>query len=114
VKVWDAVGGRCLLTLEGHGGRVTSVCWSPDGMGILSSGGDATMREWDAATGKLLRTWLTIGNEAALIDFSGNRILHATAGAWRHLGWQGYDSEAKRRRLFPAEYYGPLNPWPAA
>ncbi|MBK1884404.1 TIR domain-containing protein, partial [Luteolibacter pohnpeiensis] len=28
VKVWDAVGGRCLLTLEGHGNWVSSVCWS--------------------------------------------------------------------------------------
>ena len=30
-KVWDAAGGRELLTLKGHTGQVHSVSWSPDG-----------------------------------------------------------------------------------
>ena len=69
------------------------------------------MREWDVATGKLIRTWVAADGEVALVDFEANRIRHATPGAWRLLGWQGYDATAKRRLLLPAEVFGPLNPW---
>ena len=30
-KVWEAAGGRELLTLKGHTGTVYAVSWSPDG-----------------------------------------------------------------------------------
>jgi hypothetical protein len=69
------------------------------------------MREWDVATSKLIRTWVQVDAEVALVDFEANRILHATPGAWRLLGWQGYDPIANRRRLLPAEVFGPLNSW---
>jgi WD40 repeat protein len=113
LKVWDAVTGRCLHTLSGHTQSVRSVAWSPNGSQILSSGGDGTIRQWDAETGQLLRTWVIAEDEVALVDFPGNRILHATPDAWRLLGWQGYDPVAKRRRLLPAEAFGPLPPWPS-
>jgi WD40 repeat protein len=111
LKVWDAESGKCLLKLKGHSQEVSSVAWSHDGSRIVSGGGDATMREWDAKTGQMLRTWVTIGAEVALVDFAGNQILHATPEAWRLLGWQGFDTTANRRRLFPAEAKGPLPPW---
>ena len=100
-----------LALRQGHSQSVSSVAWTHDGSRIVSGGGDATMREWDAATGQLLRTWLTIGDESALVDFPGNRILHATPEAWRMLGWQVWDAPANRYRLFPAEAKGPLQPW---
>lgn len=111
VLVWDAATGTCLRSLDAHRGWITSLAWSPDGTRILSGGTDATIREWDAVSGRLLRTWLTLGRESALLDFPGNRILHASPGAWRHLGWQGWDPVARRRRLLPAEAFGPLPPW---
>jgi WD40 repeat protein len=110
-RLWDAATGRCLLTLTGHQDWVTSVTWSPNGTRILTSSRDSTIREWDASTGKLLRTWLSIGKESALLDFATNRILHASPGVWRHLGWQGWDPKENRRRLLPAEAFGPLPPW---
>jgi WD40 repeat protein len=33
VRLWDAVTGAALQTLEGHSGSVTSVAFSPDGKG---------------------------------------------------------------------------------
>jgi WD40 repeat protein len=36
VKVWDAIGGREVLTLKDHADAVTSVCWSPDGKRLAS------------------------------------------------------------------------------
>lgn len=111
VKVWDVNSGRCVLSLPTTQSIVMGVAWSPDGTLILASGSDSTLREWDAVTGKPLRTWLSIGEESALLDFPHNRILHATPGAWRYLGWQGWDPKEKRRRLLPAEAFGPLPPW---
>jgi hypothetical protein len=45
------------MTLAGHANKVTSVIWSPDGKQIASGlWDDKTVRIWDAATGKLLKT----------------------------------------------------------
>ena len=40
-----------------HSGWVTFVAFSPDGTQILSGSFDATAKIWDAATGKLIRTF---------------------------------------------------------
>jgi WD40 repeat protein len=37
VKVWDAKSGQEVLTLRGHTGGVTSVCFSPDGKRLVST-----------------------------------------------------------------------------
>ena len=41
----------------GHSDRVTSVAFSPNGRTVLSGSCDQTLKLWDAATGKLLRTF---------------------------------------------------------
>ena len=46
VRLWDVETGACVKTLEGHGGWVTSVCFSPDGKQLASGSWDETVRVW--------------------------------------------------------------------
>src|SRR5262249_55566773 len=55
-KVWDAAGGRELLTLRGHTGPVRSLAWSPDGARLATGSHDGTAKVWDAAGGRERRT----------------------------------------------------------
>ena len=43
-------------TLTGHSNWVTSVAYSPDGKHIVSGSYDSTVKVWNAATGKQVRT----------------------------------------------------------
>ncbi|RYP77557.1 hypothetical protein DL770_007058 [Monosporascus sp. CRB-9-2] len=66
----------CLQTLEGHGGRVTSVAFSPDGGRIVSGSDDYTVKIWDAKSGKEVRTIKGHGSKVTSVAFSpdGSRI----------------------------------------
>ncbi|HUW59072.1 MAG TPA: serine/threonine-protein kinase [Planctomycetota bacterium] len=73
------VRDRSLMTLRGHRGRVLSVAWSPDGKLIASGSYDLSVRIWDAATGKLVRTWQP-GHTVEALDFSPDSKRVVTGG----------------------------------
>jgi WD40 repeat protein len=44
VRLWDVETGACVKTLEGHGDKVWSVSFSPDGRQLASCSGERTAR----------------------------------------------------------------------
>jgi WD40 repeat protein len=108
LKVWDTASGECLLTLSGHSHCVTACAWSPDGQRLLSSSEDNSLKVWQVASGQC--AWsgkLLPEGETTSIEAHG-RILHASAEAWRWLGWRWTDPATGRLRILPAEAFGPL------
>ena len=56
VTLWDVASGTEIGTLKGHGKGVTQVAFSHDGRLLASSSTDNTIRIWDVAGRRELRT----------------------------------------------------------
>ena len=66
-----------LRMLEGHTDPVRSCSYSLDGRLIVSACVNGTLRIWDAITGQLVRTWMSIGYTVNSCEFSpdGRKIV---------------------------------------
>ncbi len=61
VRLWSASTAEPVATLHGHESEiVTSIAFSPDGAWIASGSHDATIRAWEASTGKQLNATIRI------------------------------------------------------
>jgi WD40 repeat protein/GTPase SAR1 family protein len=56
IKMWNAVTGELLKTLESHSREVTCASWSRDSSMIVSGSEDKTVKLWNGMTGVLLKT----------------------------------------------------------
>jgi WD40 repeat protein len=84
--------------------------WSPDGTRLLTTSHDRSARIWDAATGQLVGWQLDQlpHSELAIWSSPAHKLLGASDGAWRWLGWL-VPQDGRLVRL-PAETWGPLPP----
>jgi WD40 repeat protein len=93
-KVWDVSPDNPkhkteLLSLRGHTGNVTSVCFSPDGRRLATASSDKTVKVWDTRTGQELLTVRGHTDAVNSVCFSpdGQRLATAssdkTVKVWR-------------------------------
>jgi len=75
VYVWNLETGAVVKILEGHEKYAMSVDCA-DGK-IYSAGDDMTLRQWDAETGELLRTWgpFEVETDTCAIDSRNGRVI---------------------------------------
>ncbi len=59
-RVYSANDGKRLASLEGQKGPVYTIAYSPDGKTIASAGFDGSVRLNDAATGKLVKEFVSV------------------------------------------------------
>jgi len=84
VKVWSLSDFKCMHTLTGHSGYVSTVTVSPDGSLCASAGKDGSAKLWDLSRGENLYE-LTCGEPINQLAFSPNRywLCAATASGVR-------------------------------
>src|SRR5205085_114846 len=76
----DLETGKRRLDRAGHGSEVVSVAISPDGALVATGGSDRTVRLWDRATAKELRTISTgFNNPVGRVAFSPDGKLLAVS-----------------------------------
>ncbi len=132
-KVWDAAGGRELLTLKGHTSHVRSVSWSPDGTRLATGSEDGTAKVWDAAGGRELFTlkghtgqvwsvaWSPDGTRLATGSYDSTAKVWDAAGGRELLTLKGHTGEVRSvawspdgQRLATGSYDSTAKVWDAA
>ncbi len=76
-RIWDAVSGKTIATLDEHGDAVRWAVFSADDSRILTASADRNARLWNASSGALLQTFATGDTNLHRASFSadGKRVL---------------------------------------
>ena len=80
IKLWDAITGQEIATLNGHTDNVNYVAFSPDGSRLASASSDGTIKLWDATAGQETATLKGHADEVTCVTFmqDGTRIASAS------------------------------------
>jgi WD40 repeat protein/tRNA A-37 threonylcarbamoyl transferase component Bud32 len=91
-RIWNAMTGALVATLQGHEQAVVSASFSPDGSRVATISRDETARTWDAASGQHLATMrlrerqISAGYYSVRFSPDGRRLVAAfgpyTAAIW--------------------------------
>ncbi|MFH2006765.1 MAG: WD40 repeat domain-containing protein [bacterium] len=80
--LWRLPRGAAPRFLQAHEGGAMAVRFSPDGSTVATAGDDRTVKIWDVAGGRLVRT---LSGSATTLSFSRDGRLLATAGEDRNV-----------------------------
>lgn len=76
-RIWDVALRRTDVTLTGHKGQITSICWGGTGR-IYTGSRDKTIRAWDPETGALLQTLIGHSHWVNHLALSTDSILRTS------------------------------------
>ena len=80
VKLWEAVTGKEVRSLSGHGDGVKGVSFSPDSRWLATACQDRIVRIWEVANGKLVHTLAGHTDEVDRVTFSADGKRLASVG----------------------------------
>jgi WD40 repeat protein len=83
VRLWNAINGKKLLTLQSHSSSVTSVSWSPDGQILASASDDRTVKLWDVQSEECVRTLQGHSSSVRSVSWSPDGQILASGSADR-------------------------------
>jgi WD40 repeat protein len=81
VKVWQALSGDELLSIEDRTAMFERVVFSPDGRRLATSGWDGTVKLWDVSTGREVLTLRGHSDRVWGLNFSPSGDALVSAGA---------------------------------
>ncbi len=99
VKPFDAAGAELLGILDGHGGWVYGIAFSPDGATLVSGSGDRTVRFWHLATAQLRGRLPTLKHEVWGLALSQDGMSLAVADSNGTIGLWDIATAAPRGTL---------------
>jgi WD40 repeat protein len=92
-------GLRLLHTLKGHGDRISSLAWSPNGQILASGAGDKTIRLWEAERNAQIR--VLKGHTDAVVDLAWSPDGQMLASGSEDRTVRHWDTQSgEQRRLF--------------
>jgi hypothetical protein len=81
VRVWDARTGAEVATLRGHGRKVQSLAFLPEGKRIVSCSSDMSVRVWNVSTERCERVLYGHTDEVNVVCVSADGELIASGGS---------------------------------
>ena len=85
VRLWDTFTEKPIRVFKGHGGRIDSMAFSPDGSSLAAGSPDDPVLLWDVGSGQLKETFQGLAScNFSFVCFSPNGDVLVS-------GWRGYD-----------------------
>jgi len=76
--MWDVASRSCLFTMIGHDNWVRGLVFHPGGKYVISASDDKTLRIWDLANKRNMKTLLAHGHFCTTVGKSSNQLLFFT------------------------------------
>jgi WD40 repeat protein len=100
--MWDIDAGKLETQWTEYMGFFESVCWNRDGGRVMSGCSDGTAREWDVASGKIVRVIETGMKAVSAVIFSPDSTMFATSGA-RARAYQKEEEQEEFLKIWDAK-----------